>query len=104
MQVQYFTITVKSLGDKYFGRKVTDDLDEIMKIFKKYANRHMEHVCSTIKDVEFCQCLEDFGITYDVTGQKFFKVVIKVCSYMPVDWEWIRTECLLDHYLMTYTY
>ena len=102
MTVQYFTLVVKSLGDKYFGRGVTNNPDEMMKIFKLYVNKHMEHVCSTVKDIEFCQCVEEFGIVNYSDGHREFQVTIKTCSYMDIDEENVRTERVVDHYLMTY--
>lgn len=102
MQVRYFTLAVESLGDKYFGRRITSNPDEMLKIFKSYANRHMEHVWSAVKDIEFCQCLDDFGIVTNCDGNRELQVTIKTCSYMWIDEEAVRTERILDHYLMTY--
>ena len=104
MQVSYFTFKVLSLGDKYFSREITRNPEEIQKIFKSFANNKMEHVCSTIKDIEFCQCLDEFGIRYNCCGEKEFIVVVKVCSYMPIERDSIRTERLIEHYNMQYTY
>ena len=99
MKVKTFTIFVRSLGDKYFGKTVTEKVEEIKKIFDHYANFQMEHICSSIKEIEFCQSLQEYGI--DPYGN--FYAVIKTCSYMDVDEEWIRTNRIIEHYTLTYT-
>lgn len=104
MQVTYYTFRIIALCDKYFGREITNDPEEIQKVFKSYVNRKMEHVCSSVKDIEFCQCVDDFGIRYAINGERQFIVVVKVCSYMPIEWDSIRTERLIEHYNMQYTY
>lgn len=102
MQVTYYTFRIKALGDKYFGRKITSDPEEMQKIFNSYVNRKMEHVCSSIKDIEFCQCVDDFGIRYAIDGEQQFIVVVKVCSYMPIKIDYISMDRIIDHYLPTY--
>lgn len=101
MKEFYFTLKVCALTDKYFGRVVTEDPQEMEKVFNHYANPSMFH--KVTKKGELIQHLDNYAMKV-CDGKPIFLVRIQVfADYVPTETD-VDTRELVEHYSMSYTY
>lgn len=104
---EIYTIQITKLCDLYYGRVVTDNTDEILKIIKTYHNKSIIEKTLVKRDasgnpVEEFNFLTHFKNVYKMNGVIF--VEFEVWSDRPIPEDYLPTGKLIEHYNPVYCY
>lgn len=101
------TIQITKLCDLYYGRVVTDNPDEILKIIKHYHNDSIIKKTLNKKDaqgnvIETIDFLTHFMNVYKMNGVIF--IDFEVWSDRPIPEDYLPIGKLIEHYNPAYCY
>lgn len=107
LRQEIHTIQITKLGDLYYGRVVTDNPDEILKIIKQYHNSSIIKKTLTKKDaegnvIETFDFLTHFQSVYKMNGVIF--IDFEVWSDRPIPEDYLPIGKLIEHYNPSYCY
>lgn len=107
LQQEVHTIQINTLRDLYYGRVVTDNPDEILKIIKTYHNKSIIKKTLTKKDaegnvIETFDFLAHFQNVYKMNGVIF--IDFEVWSDRPIPEDYLPVGKLIEHYSPSYCY
>lgn len=107
LQQEIHTIQITKLCDLYYGRVVTDNTDEILKIIKTYHNKSIIERTLVKKDasgnpIEEFNFLTHFKNVYKMNGVIF--VEFEVWSDRPIPEDYLPIGKLIEHYNPVYCY
>ena len=107
LRQEIHTIQITKLCDLYYGRVVTDNTDEILKIIKTYHNKSIIEKTLVKKDasgnpVEEFNFLTHFQNVYKMNGVIF--IDFEVWSDRPIHEDNLPIGKLIEHYNPVYCY
>lgn len=107
LRQEIHTIQITKLCDLYYGRVVTDNPDEILKIIKTYYNKSIIEKTLTKKDaegnvIETFNFLTHFQSVYKTNDAVF--VDFEVWSDRPISEGHLPIGKLIEHYNPVYCY
>ena len=107
LRQEIHTIQINTLRDLYYGRVVTDNPDEILKIIKHYHNDSIIKKTLVDKDasgnpVEKFDFLTHFQNVYKMNGVVF--IDFEVWSDRPIPEDHLPIGKLIEHYNPAYCY
>lgn len=107
LRQEIHTIQITKLCDLYYGRVVTDNTDEILKIIKTYHNKSIIEKTLVKKDasgnpIEEFNFLTHFQDVYKMNGVIF--IDFEVWSDRPIPEDHLPVGKLIEHYNPAYCY
>jgi hypothetical protein len=107
LRQEIHTIQITKLCDLYYGRVVTDNTDEILKIIKTYHNKSIIEKTLVKKDasgnpIEEFNFLTHFQNVYKMNGVIF--IDFEVWSDRPIPEDHLPVGKLIEHYNPVYCY